>query len=109
MEVKPALTAEEWENGVEREDFSAYLRPLALDGTSRLAVAVHASPLGGTGLSGDLHALGALCLFGQPFGFTREMVGALRELGHPSQEQDQMDLAHQAIDRIEALLSPEDK
>lgn len=69
-EVKPALTAEEW----------------AVGGTNNGEVAVTASPdvcVHGEGQSicvdADLrHALAALALHNQPFGFTREDVDLLR-------------------------------
>lgn len=62
------------------------------------------------------HAAAALCLYNQPFGFTREMVKALSTLlpqdadGYFEQLPDQrdVDLAWAAIEHIIALLPPED-
>ena len=101
-EIKPALTADEWANG--------FLGPLDFndDGTVTNGCCGCAIP--------DRHGLAAKCLHEQPFGFTREMVGAIRlcaevmdgEYGfrydgvHP----DTL-LSREAADRIEALLPPE--
>ncbi len=107
-EIKPALTAEEWEMGYASKDLRIELRS-----GGRVGVTAHAYPLGGgLGDPRDLPALAALCLHGQPFGFTREDVIVLRAMqdrinfealdrGIPSVK----DLA----DRIEALLPPEEK
>ena len=65
--------------------------------------------------AGRRHALAALCLHGQPFGFTREMCEAIRELVRRLGAVDP-DLGHvfmigealETADRIEALLPPED-
>lgn len=61
-----------------------------------------------------LHATAALCLHGQEFGFTREMVAAIRECADVmygeygySDVQAETDLAREAADRIAALLPPE--
>ena len=63
----------------------------------------------------DRHAVAAVCLHAQPFGFTREMAEAIRELVQRLGNVDP-DLGHvfmvgealEAADRIEALLPPED-
>jgi hypothetical protein len=58
------------------------------------------------------HAVAALCLHGQPFGFTQAHVTALRRyLGLVPERPDWNDnhLATEAIDRIAALLPPAPK
>ena len=94
-EIKPALTAEEWKAG------GWYVKP---------EYHIWTECSGDCGVE-DRHAMAATCLHGQPFGFTREDVIALRAMqdrinfealdrGIPSVK----DLA----DRIEALLPPEE-
>jgi len=51
--------------------------------------------------------LGALALHGQPFGFTREMLRAMREYDHYLQSDEDRELAERGFDNIEALLPPE--
>ena len=91
--MKPALTKEEWDRQ----------RGLVYDvGPERE-------------WSGRPHGLAALCLHGQPFGFTREDVKvlsraseyALRQWGPVVAGQDIAMLSSLA-DRIEALLPPEE-
>ena len=92
-EIKPALTAEEWAvfpswtNAEPGEWQPAYFpRP---------------------------HGIAAVNLNDQPFGFTREMVEAVRTLdSHNNLKWDQVrvlwDLVRSMADRIEALLPPEE-
>lgn len=123
--MKPALTAEEWDSGYESKDLTVSLRS-----NNRLGVSAHSYPLGGTlGDPRDIHALAALCLHGQPFGFTREDVVRHRnvaesirmslELQGPAatwdfpREEIDSKARHAAwhdsmADRIEALLPPEE-
>lgn len=60
----------------------------------------------------ERHALAALCLNGQPFGFTHAMVDAIREVSFMSEGNRSMHrnednaLAELAADLIEALLPP---
>lgn len=81
--MKPALTAEEWGN----VDL-----PVADTPESR-------------------HATAALCLHGQPFGFTREDVIMLRAARLRLDGEEQEDAWDKSLDsladRIEALLPPE--
>lgn len=61
----------------------------------------------------ERHALAALALHGQPFGFTREGLDALRTvlrlLGpvHAPDEREAVELAEREIAKIAALLPPE--
>lgn len=51
--------------------------------------------------------IAALALYGQPFGFTREMVSALRKLSEMAPDQAELwAVADDATDRIESLLPP---
>lgn len=52
--------------------------------------------------SPDRHALAALCLHGQPFGFTQEDVDAVLVAA----DEADMDELQSVADRIEALLPP---
>ena len=97
-EIKSALTAEEW---------TAWLKDGAR--VPEMVDACYTAVFGGRARDGSRHAQAAVALHGQSFGFTRDMLRALRELGHPSQTIEDMDLANVAIDRIEALLPPEEK
>lgn len=100
--MKPALTAEEW-----ARTFAAWRdNPSEQDLLDEPRVALTAWTLMHRKLPHEAHALAALCLHGQPFGFTREHVAAVllaagREVG--SLERDLEDVA----ELIEALLPPE--
>jgi hypothetical protein len=113
--TKPALTPEEWAElcadwySVNRGPYLGW--PVA-DGARRLEieedkVEVHLDPDEYTAIpQWGLHAVAALCLHGQPFGFTWDDVAMLREegsVGYPETGRKLRDLA----DRIEALLPPE--
>jgi len=103
-EIGPALTPEEWEKEgaraiSDRDDYMRFRNCLdaltEYDSTSfrtrtemRKAVAAHA-------------------LHGQPFGFTWDMVHALRECVATADFPDRPDLAEAAIERIASLLPPE--
>lgn len=111
-DIKPVLTAEEWEvrlNG----GFTSVKDPVGIpyveDGT--VVVTYDSGFAAQTVPEEERHALAALALYGQPFGFTREDVELLRgfrsgywETGTEdmarSEEADYENLA----DRIEALL-----
>ena len=65
---------------------------------------------------GDAHGVAAACLYGKPFGFTWEMVDAVRESAHGgrfvfSEEGAKRltELTLAAADRIEALLPPREQ
>ena len=101
-EIKPALNAEEWAEWLKS--------PAANSRSPFMAEQAWGAMFGSHADSGKSlrHAHGAIALHGQPFGFTREMVRELRLLGHPSQHHEGIALACDAIDRIEALLPPEE-
>lgn len=99
-EIGPALTPEEWKAALYRGDYRFFAETEDVSS----------------------HGKAALCLHGQPFGFTRAMVEALRETASTAraythyamltEEYDKIDkeadLADAAADRIEALLPPEE-
>lgn len=108
------MTAEEWaEASVEGSWFGQGLRVdtepdclVLIQGADEVVV-----QRGGSPYQEQCHALAALCLHGQPFGFQRHMVRRLR------QSADVMDTAlrsawanelREIADRIEALLPPEE-
>lgn len=78
--IPPALSVDEWQFGrYVSGELEVYMKSPGLDGTKRLEVIVRAHPLGGSMADPrGLHALAALCLYGQPFGFTQEDVECLR-------------------------------
>ena len=86
-EIKPALTAEEWRLGVKSssENLEAQqLRSVFITREASVSLTVVA-PWGGDSeritVGEDMrHALAALALYGQPFGFTREDVEILRQM-----------------------------
>lgn len=96
--MKPALTREEWEA---HENLLGRRLPIEWEPGS-VKYLEHEFR----------HAIAALCLYGQPFGFTREDVELLRELANdeesplwPGRYGDEF---NNLADRIEALLPPED-
>ena len=90
--IRPALTLEEWEHA-DKLCFQGGEPHLAIRDIPR-GVTDPDIPVGS-------HALAALCLYGEPFGFTREDVRILRAAACID---DMVGLA----DRIEALLPPEE-
>jgi hypothetical protein len=100
-EIKPALTEQEWIDYGEGEDMG----PLKFEDYFGDLYVNQAGPIEGK----DRHAIAAMALHKQPFGFsfTREDVAMLRNVinpRHPSpRERACLDLA----DRISALLPPE--
>lgn len=80
--IAPALTAQEWRDGYIGIDVEVHLKTPGLSTVGpRVHVEVKGYPLGGSmGDVRDLHALAALCLYGQPFGFTREDVRVLERV-----------------------------
>lgn len=103
-DIKPALTAEEWETH------------FASSGDIAVEIANAAD-------QGQFHVVAALALYGQKFGFTREHARALREIADEqesrlknphwgmtddrSRARYQIIQTREAADRIEALLPPE--
>lgn len=99
-EIQPALTAEEWRCGfAERPNRTVELGVLVTDHTD-YTISVQDER--------TLHALAALCLYGQPFGFTREDLKALMWAIDDSGDLLAAKLRSLA-DRIAALLPPEEK
>jgi len=105
--VEPALTAEEWvDNTSARSDWSV--------------TPYHDTPFvnwfegnHGSCLAVSQHALVALALHGQPFGFTREDAELVRDcigMEWDRGERDEMDALKKRLEslaaRIEALLPP---
>lgn len=98
MSVQPALTPEEWARKELRYENwgEAFLAPdgdLGIRGVNNTAI--FEPPM--------QHALAALALHGQPFGFTREDVRLLRTIAEVS---DLIPRVASLADRIEALLPP---
>jgi hypothetical protein len=99
--IKPALSPEQWKK---EKDYAGL--PYVLE---RAAYQV----AGRTYETWDesLHALAALCLYGQPFGFSREDVKLLRESWPKGVYISTPHSPHERLcalaDRMEALLPPE--
>ncbi len=113
LSVPPAMTAEEWTSAYIGKDVDIYQKSRGLDGSRRLEVNVRGHPLGGSmGDQRDLHALAALCLYQQPFGFSQADVELLR-LGEVSGglidagDVSGLDRLHSLVSRISSLLPPE--
>lgn len=117
-EIAPALTPEQWK----AQEFHMIVRPNPLTpaqaaGSARTGnycgePAVHSE---GYFAQGSRHALAALALYGQPFGFTRADVLALIDAAESIQDEfgsrDKRDSRAVKLDaitaRIAALLPPE--
>lgn len=100
--MNPALTKEEWARLTIDEGQSEYAEDAVAD-------AIAESNLNTWGDA--RHALAALFLHGQPFGFTREDVELLREeAGHEIDAGNGREYRRleSLADRIEALLPPEE-
>lgn len=119
-EITPALTAKQWEDGNQRIYFreprergpkagmdDGYGVERCKDGT----LAVWDDSWGLTIPAENRHALAALCLYDQPFGFTQEEVQKMRdhadnaEATYPYAEGD-LDWLRSIATRIAALLPP---
>lgn len=116
--ITPALMPQEWTGcAVERGDELAYLQ------TGNELVIRNKDDSGtwdyGTAGPAMLHAVAALCLVGQPFGFTRDDVGALNEAinefrvkgiapidPHSAEFRETAEALQSIADRIAALLPP---
>jgi hypothetical protein len=103
--IKPALTPEEWarkraERPQPKEPGYVVVTPYVEDRHWGISVSSHYS---NASVNKDLrHALAALCLHGQAYGFTREDVAALERV------QLEVGGLQSLIDRLEALLPPEE-
>lgn len=87
--MKPALTAEEWNHSPHRQKVSAIRHLLDTVEEDRI------------------HAVAALALYGQPFGFTRRDADAVRIASISAETPAHYEELHSLADRIEALLPPE--
>lgn len=124
MRILPALTPEEWAREIySSSDGELSVEPHVGSGFGDVSVyLMDAGPLldcecekdgpyadAGRALTPqDRHALAALALYGQPFGFTRHDVYWLRTRAHLSDGSVDAEMLGIA-DRIEALLPPEGK
>jgi hypothetical protein len=114
VEIKAALTPEEWKTkSVRRFSRAAGARNFDLEPNGLFVHVGYEETMDDAyhiffSLSEDHYALAALCLHGQPFGFTREDVEMLRYSAENTRDnyaaQDYLSLA----DRLEALLPPKD-
>lgn len=98
-EIKPALTNHEWTWGIDRPKFRAQV------GGKDFAD-MHCDPHGFI-VGEDRHALAALALRDQPFGFDWDDVDALRSIAEsPDLRGWETGAADSLADRIAALLPP---
>ena len=117
--MKPALTAEEWVGYSDHGD--AICRgesqiTAGLRGEDTLVIGVASEQFEyGAILPESCHAIAALCLNDQPFGFMREDVGGLRDMAREWEDDGnygylstEIQWARNLATRIEALLPPED-
>jgi hypothetical protein len=79
--VKPALTAEEWQlKAARRDDTNVGVDDTGTFGADNYVTNGQRDTLFSTDSPPARHAIAALALHGQPFGFTREDVSILRNL-----------------------------
>lgn len=108
-EIKPALTAEEWASREYRSGESTDVRFFEYEGRELMCIDAGCDYDDYTAVlePEHRHAVAALALYGQPFGFTREDAELLRDLEDAPDDQR---LAVSAVRaKIEALLPPEAK
>jgi hypothetical protein len=116
-EIRRALTAEEWvgEDGYARYDMGYGIVMMDDGGATTIELGDDA---GFCLVGGHRHALAALCLHEQSFGFTREDVDHLRAMARSTVTHGHGDYGPpdqynpwitSLADRIEALLPPEDE
>src|SRR4051812_14958414 len=103
--IKPALTAEEWK----RQSFTRG-EPDNVHITRRggiIELDLQHSGNSGYPAPATRHAIAALMLDGQPFGFTREDVQLLHDVAYRLDDrQDQQERLDDLAERINALLPP---
>jgi hypothetical protein len=104
-EIKPALTAEEWADlsAADTDGFATV--HLIEDG------ALYISRGDEAWIEGRHHAVAALALHGQPFGFTWEMVDAIEALARTVEKNGGatwVEIGRAAASRIAALLPSRD-
>lgn len=100
--MQPAATREEWVRGVTGPAGTVTIAGEVNIANGSLFVGPDDMVFDGK----ERHALAAFALYGQPFGFTREDVEALRAEAYARHDDDGKRLASLA-DRIAALLPPE--
>lgn len=117
--IKPALSPEEWRAGVIRDDegWACIRNPqpgnpngdMPNNGWVRMSCEECITWLHGPRWLTRRHAVAALCLYGQPFGFTREDAEILREYADEIEDGFTRRGAtlRSMADRIAALLPPE--
>ncbi len=110
-EITPALTPEEWTTAYYGRDVIIHQKTPGLDGSRRLHVEVTGHPIGGSmGDQRDFHALAALCLVGQPFGFSADDLNVLDRACPSDVSSAEMDAFDRGIaslrSRIASLLPP---
>lgn len=106
--IEPALSAEEWISGhIEEPGFirSGSHAALYPDSVHIIAMDDEGTDVRG----GDRHALAALCLHSQPFGFTWadvDLIHSRFDLSDDNWSTDAEKAARSLVDRIAALLPP---
>lgn len=111
-EIKPALSSAQWKGeGYARYDMGHGIAIVDDGGATTVELPTNQSL---SFVAEHRHAVAALALYGQPFGFTHEDVKALwvcvQEAKHQAYNEDAhrlCDVAASAIERIKALLPPE--
>lgn len=102
--MKPALTAKDWADKM----FEATLAPTCEATVIVRDVDVFIGSADGACFRGaDRHALAAIALYDQPYGFTREDVNFVHYLADLTHDETNRKGAQELADRIEALLPPE--
>ena len=104
-EIRPALTKEEWKaSQVMRADDNLVIWP---NQSGRFVLDLQHSGAPSFPSPEARHAIAALALHGQAYGFTHDDVAMLRTFASPPGLPSYRPLMHLAA-RIEALLPPED-
>ena len=119
-EIKAALTTEEWGRKHHKiQCYDSWDEDIVKAGVGEIAAGggyLHLTShqhgaFADFTAGADRHALAALCLHDQPFGFTREYVDTLRKVIREASVyevgDDEKDDMRSIADRIEALLPPE--
>lgn len=102
--IEPALTAEEWEEKlIESEAFKQWF---GIRSSGGIQFSADMSDNGRDDLIRP-HAVATLCLYGQPFGFTRRDADAIRIAAESANTPAHYEALHNLADRLESLLPPE--
>lgn len=102
-EIKPALTPEEWANGYELPDPYSHVRVLEDERIGGLMVTVE-TPADISFEGAERHAVAALCLNGQPFGFTWADVDLLRQAAGMAAEEAGAFFLPEMQERVDARM-----